>query len=149
MSTTPRSAGFTLIELLIAVAVVGILTAIAVPSWSNHVARAARADAQGVLLQAAGWLERQYSECNAYTLTDASTVPPCTKQVSALPAALTVSPKEGRQRYAIALERLDANSWTLIATPVAPDACGNFRLSSNGVRQLSDNTLPVNDCWRR
>lgn len=149
MSAVRRAAGFTLIEMMIVVAVIGILTAVAVPSWKSYVARAARSDAQGVLLEAANWLERQYSECNAYTLADASTTPPCTAAVTGLPVALTRAPKEGVQRYTIALSVFTANTWTLTATPVQSDPCGTFQLSSNGVRALASNTLAVTDCWRR
>ena len=50
--------GFTLIELMIVVAIVGILSAIAYPSYAEYVRRGHRADARAGLLQAQQWLER-------------------------------------------------------------------------------------------
>ncbi len=64
--STRRSAGFTLIELLIAVAVIGILAAIAIPSYQGYVERAKRADAHAGLTEAAGILERCYTVYTSY-----------------------------------------------------------------------------------
>ena len=51
--------GFTLIELMIVVAIVGILSAIAYPSYAEYIRRGHRADARAGLLQAQQWLDAQ------------------------------------------------------------------------------------------
>jgi type IV pilus assembly protein PilE len=59
--------GFTLIELMIAVVIVGILSAIAMPSYQNYLVKSSRAAAQTELLEMASLQEKIYLNANAYT----------------------------------------------------------------------------------
>jgi len=54
-----RTRGFTLIEIIIAVTIIGILVAIAVPSYQNHLRKGRRAEAAGFLTQV-GQRQQQY-----------------------------------------------------------------------------------------
>ncbi|WP_235869318.1 type IV pilin protein [Veronia nyctiphanis] len=58
--------GMTLLELLIVIGVIGALSAIAVPSYTNHLIKAERGRAQSGLYQLQVWVEQQYTENGAY-----------------------------------------------------------------------------------
>ena len=62
-----HQAGFTLIELMIAVAVIGILAAIAYPSYTEYVERARVSDGQAKVMEIASRLERCYTATYDYT----------------------------------------------------------------------------------
>jgi type IV pilus assembly protein PilE len=61
--------GFTLIELMITVAVIGILAAVAYPSYLDQVRKARRADAQAILLNIAARQQQMLLDTRAYVAT--------------------------------------------------------------------------------
>lgn len=79
MTRCPRAPrGFTLIELMIAVAVVGILAAVAYPSFEQQVMKTRRSDAKAALLNCAQMLERFSTQSGNYAATaDAGVTAAC------------------------------------------------------------------------
>ncbi|WP_158896459.1 MULTISPECIES: type IV pilin protein [unclassified Pseudomonas] len=138
--------GFTLIELMIVVAIVGILAAIAYPSYTEHVRKGNRADAEASLMELAQLMERNYTRLGRYTTDVAGTTAPT------LP--FTTTPKDGgRAIYDLSLSAVTATSYTLQAAPraggpMAGDRCGSLTLTNTGLKgQATDATTA--DCWRR
>jgi len=63
---TALAVGFTLIELVIAVAIVGILAAIAIPSYQSYIVRANRSAAQSAMLDLANREHRYFAANRLY-----------------------------------------------------------------------------------
>ncbi|MFO7704884.1 MAG: type IV pilin protein [Halopseudomonas sp.] len=130
----PRQAGFTLIELMLVVALVGILAAIAYPSYQEQVRQTRRAEVASVLLENAQLLERHFTRHGSYTAGAA--------------ALVGQSPAAGQAVFVIS-SALAADTYLLTARAVpggilAGDACAHYSLDQVGQR-----TPAELKCWRR
>jgi type IV pilus assembly protein PilE len=124
-STGHHTGAFTLLELVIALAIIAVLAAFALPSYRAQVARGHRTDAASALYRAAQYVE------SAPRSGGASTLPPGFDQ----------APQSGTPVYRLQmLAADDANGgYTLEATPIdtgpmRDDPCGTFTLDATGLR---------------
>jgi type IV pilus assembly protein PilE len=150
-SRTGDQSGFTLVELMIVVAVVGILTAIAYPSYTAHVLKTRRAVASGCLLELSQWMERNYTTCLAYNLTGAN----CAVAVTDAELPNLACRTELTNAYVFEFAPPIApavnpasNLYTLQAVPGGAQAgdtrCGTLTLNQRGDKGAAANT----GCWR-
>lgn len=134
-----KNKGFTLIELMIVVAIVGILAAIAYPSYQRYVQDSRRSDARANLLQLAQFMERYYTANGRYVDGNGN--------APALP--FTEAPRDGNDKYYdLRLAGVDAQNYTLTATPkgaMAGDRCGTLSINQAGVKAASAGS--VDECW--
>lgn len=135
---------------MIAVVIVSILAAVAIPSYQDSVRRSRRADAKTTLLEASQWMERFYTENNRYDQNLGGTA-------TTLPTSLASSPKEGTTKYynlSFVSGSLAQNAYTLQAVPISTtdqnnDKCKTMTLTNLGVKGLSGSSASVDDCWQR
>ncbi len=152
------STGFSLVELLVVVAIVGILAAIAYPSYSNHIAATRRAEAESILVQDAAVMERIYTIAGCYNpgpdwscSTNDDAAPSCPPQNGNPPPptlSYCQSPATGNAYYNIAVATPLAGSYNLTATPVAGTSQANdglLRISSDGSKWWDKNHNNVQD----
>jgi type IV pilus assembly protein PilE len=128
-----RNKGFTVVELLIVLAVIGILSAIAFPSYQNHVRKAARAAAQASMMQVADREAQYLLDARNYAVGSA-----------ALTTLNVTVPTDVATKYTITVTASDGSgtastppTYTIVATPITggpqePD--GTLRLTHTGAK---------------
>ena len=153
--------GFTLIELMIALVVIGLLSAVAFPSYQEQVRRAKRAEGKTALLKAAQLQERIYitgdpSVANSIaTYADNNRLPTLFGMTAGSTVYSGENPALNTGAYAVTVDALGgtctdfAQCFVLRATPngtFTDPKCGQLTLSSTGVRG-STGTEPSTRCW--
>jgi len=115
--------GFTLIELMISVAIIGILAAIAIPSFNEYLKQGRRFDAQQYLVTSAQALERHYSRNGLY---------PASQNLANSPY-YSFSYTPTADKFGFSLKAVPTNRQS--------DSCGTLSLDHKGVR------VPATNCW--
>lgn len=132
--------GFTFVEILIAMVIIGILSALAYPSYLNYLLQSRRADALAALTQDQIILERCYSQNYAY---------------NGVCASLPAFPQASSQGfYSINLTNLGTSTYTLTATPVGNQTkdttCARISVNQAGVKTATDSSGNSQmTCWNQ
>ena len=124
-------AGFTLIELMITVAIIGIIAAVAFPSYQNSVQKSRRAEGKAMVIEAAALQERRYADTNAYA-TDMTNL------------GYDTNPAISDNQY-YSLSATTTAGFTLTATAInaqtADTDCATMTINRLGVK------TPTTGCW--
>lgn len=126
-----RSTGFSLIELLVAIVIVGIVAAIAIPSYNNYFIRGSRSAAQGELMELASIEEKIFLNSNAYSSSITAAYDGTSTGGLGKTSGQTTDGK-----YALSITAT-SQTYTLTATPVSGKSQvgdGNISISENGQR---------------
>lgn len=131
--------GVTLIELMVVVLIVGILSAIAYPSYRQSVLKSNRTEAKVAMMQVAQALEKCFTRFGEYNNAGCATAESLGGE-----GRLTETGK-----YLLTFADIDDVSFTIRAAPQGGQAedtvCGNLQLDQSGKRESG--APDVKTCW--
>lgn len=147
-----KQKGFTLVELMIVVAIVGILAAIAYPSYQEYVLRSWRTDAQGCLLESAQIMERRFTASTpmAYQVIDGDG-DGTDSMFDTDEAGGCGATGELADRFTFTVNVPNTTTYTLSAAPKGAQAgdstkCGTLGINQTGAKTASG-TYGAAKCW--
>jgi len=126
--------GFSLLELMIALLLITVLAAMAVPSYQQYVQRSHRMIAIEALLAAASCQQTHYADQFHYDTR-------------------SCIPEDANGKYSFRMDPVDAASttiFTIIATPLGAqqqDACKELSLDQTGWRGITGAVELTRKCW--
>jgi type IV pilus assembly protein PilE len=130
-----RQAGFSLIEIMIAVVIIGILTAVALPSYNGYMMRARLTEAFTGLAGVQPRLEQHWSNTRSYAGFDA--------------VALGLMPKNS-EHFTFALSSATASAYVVTATGQGSADGFVYTIDQNGNRattSVPDDWTDSETCW--
>jgi type IV pilus assembly protein PilE len=122
--------GFTLIEVMIVVAIIAILSAVALPSYRDYIVRGTLSDGRNQLATVAARMEQWYQDNRFYSNTSAGTTCGVTMPTATESPDFTISCAIGSGANA-------NQSYTLTATGTGPVSGFTYTINNTGTRATS------------
>lgn len=130
----PGAGGFSLLEIMVVVTIIGILAAIAWPSYTNYVLRSKRVEGRAALLDAAARQERHYSDNYSYS-----------NSLSRL--GLSANTESGYYTLSLAVSSANQNFAASAAPTFTDTECGSLTITHTGKKSISGANANLARCW--
>lgn len=137
-------------ELMIVVAIVGIISAFAYPSYLEQMRKTRRAECAGNLASLANGMQRFFTINNTYA-GSAAGAPPDDPSPAVFPT-VTCPVEGGTATYNLEINAADASTFEIRAIPTGAqtdDKCGTLTLTHTGLRGVTGEAAGVtpDQCW--
>jgi type IV pilus assembly protein PilE len=140
---------------MITVAIVGILAAVAYPSYIEYVNKGRRSQVTAQMLAAGQFMERYYTENRQYPEDAVKGTEELNRRFKNVPSEAS----DSKANYILELSASSRSSFTIKAARkgvMADDRCGDFTLNNFGVKGLAEHSSAklgdmgkaIEFCWR-